>query len=236
MSIVKWGQDNSGDNSQPLRFGQFYWGQPNSFYIYDNLLEYLPTFVVRNNICKGILKAIAKVLLEWQIALANAKTYRTEGKGGITNANSNWKLFLNYTPTNTVLKEFLADIYNIHQARGTKAGIVEDLKRASGDQNAGYEFEDEEHCGWWIEQTYPEINKDGYADVSSASTYNDLDNLITVKYANKSKLTYKEIDRIITDELIPVTLNLVIKYITPAVVQFGQFRFGEHEFGEEINA
>jgi hypothetical protein len=88
MSLVKFGKYKTEDGSTiPLQFGLFQWGQPIKFYILHTMLDYLPQFIERNNLCKAILRAISKLLVDWNNAVLNIKSLKLFGKTGLKYAN-----------------------------------------------------------------------------------------------------------------------------------------------------
>ncbi len=224
MSIVKYGIK---------KYGRFKWGQPNKFYIYESLLEYLPIFITRNETCNGLIKAIAQILLEWQTQVYQiAEWYRT-GIAGRRFAND-WKIFPAPVTSDPEMEDLIANVYPIHNERGTEDGIVKDLKRLSGDANAAVEYYDYENCGWWIEKTFPDISTDGFANKYNTTNYIDIDNFFILKFRNLSGLRDKLLVKTTLRELIPVFLHTVCYIVIPLTLKWGGFKFGTKKYGQLV--
>jgi hypothetical protein len=226
MSIIKFGL---------RKFGTFKWGQPNRFYIFDSLLQYLPVFIERNAVCLALFRALAIVLVRWHFAVKKLLTYRLSGMPGLKYANENWKLFLNNNTPDGDIAGYIKQTYRVHQARGTKSGISGDLKRLSGDSNAAVEYYDEASCGWWLDVTYPDISPDGITGkYNEVASYIDLDNMLIARLYNYSGFTDELLNKIIDHEIIPKALNSLVMILKPLPLKWGRFKFGLRKFGQLI--
>lgn len=233
MAVVKFGyKKSSNGNLVPLKFGLFEWGQPIKFYLLNNLLEYLPLYIERNKLCKAIMKAIAVVLLRWQKAARNLKVLRLSGKTGIKYANENWKLFLRNNSEDADILHYINKTYLIHKNRGTEFGMQDDIVRITYDKSAWFKYYRQDKCGWWLDQTFPDISTDGYTYKMNKLTYLDLENMLFIEYYNRSKNTSNVIEKLLLHEAIPANINTTFLELKPFEVKFGTFKFARRKFGE----
>jgi len=233
MSVVKFGNRRYKNGILgPLQYGLFKWGQPNKFYLLINLLEYLPHYIERNNLCKAIMKAIAVVLIRWHKVVIMLNKFRLSGKPGLKFANENWKLFLKDNTSDNELALRLKDLYTIHNNRGTRSGMLDDLKRVTYNDNSWFKFYGESYCGWWLDSTYPDLTTDGIAHRYNKLTYLELENMLFVEYYNRSNYDSDFLQKLLLREVIPVNLNTTFLELMPVRIKFGTFKFGLRRFGE----
>lgn len=227
MSFVKFGSK---------KFGRFKWGQGNRLYIYDSLFEYLPTFINKDSkFLKGFLRALSTVLLEWQKAVYTLHIFHLTGFKGIKYANENWKILVTDNISDNDLINNIKATYQIHQSRGTEDGVLADLKRVTGDNNSLTEYYDETECAWWVDRTFPDISPQGLVRVPNiVSSYIDLDNMLFVKFYNKSGRKDSILRKLLLHEIIPIAINSTIIFLTPTTLKFGRFKMGLRKFGQLI--
>ncbi|RPI19724.1 MAG: hypothetical protein EHM58_00530 [Ignavibacteriae bacterium] len=233
MSLIKFGNHKSSDGKTiPLKYGIFKWGEPNQFYILNNLLDYLPQYIERNPLCNAILKAIAIMMFRWQKAAINLKKFRLTGRTGLKFANENWKLLIKDTSSDEFIRASVADTYPMHMARGTKIGISHDIQKLAYDDNSWYKYYDYDKCGWWLDSTFPELSTDGYTYKVNKLTYLELDNMLFVEYYNRSRVTSGILEKLILYEAVPAGVNTTFLELKPFKIKFGTFKFGTRRFGE----
>jgi len=234
MSVIKFGNRKLQDGStDALRYNTFLWGQPNRFYLLENLLEYLPLYIVRNKLCMSILKSIAILLLRWDYKAGSLKALKVTGKTGIKYANENWKLFIRDDSGGAETEDNIRKTYTIHSARGTEEGMLRDMKKITYNESTWFKFYGHDNCGWWLDSSYPDLSTDGYAYKLNKLTYLGLENMLFVEYYNRSRKPSEFIQRLMLREAIPLTLNTTFVELKPYVIKFGQFRFSTlRTFGE----
>lgn len=250
MSVVKFGTTDKNLNGDNVvrRFGKkadrltyWKWGEPLNFYIFEALKNYLPRFIVQNALCNAILKAIAIQLVNVETETAKLSSYVVDSKkASLQYANSDMQLFISLNATPNEVKQSIKDAYLIHKKRGTVPGIVEDLRRLTGDSSAYIIYYGYEDCGWWIDYTYPEYNTVGKV-ANNTNVYYDLYNMMDIVFCNHSGRTDEELKKIIRKELIPVNLEVRFlisethsvkwgepyDYLSSESLQFGVFVYGE---------
>jgi hypothetical protein len=233
MSVIKFGYRKSKEGVLgPLKFGIFKWGQPNKFYLLNSLLDYLPQFIERNSLCNAIMKSIAVVLLQWHKVVLKFSKYRLSGKPGLKNANENWKLFLKESTSDNEMAAKMGQLYDIHIARGTADGMLDDIKNVTNSDISWYKFYGEDSCGWWLDSTFPDISTDGYSNKANKLTFIELENMLFVEYYNRSNFSSAFIQNLLLKEAIPVNLNTTFLELRPFRIKFGTFKFGTRRFGE----
>lgn len=250
MSIVKFGHTDKDTDSNDVerRFGKkddriTYWkfGEPVNFYILDTLKNYLPRFIVQNNLCNAILKGIAIQLVEVELETQKLPGFvMNSTKASLRYANSDLQLHLSLNSKPNVVKQAIQDAYIIHKERGTIPGIVKDLRRLTGDNSAYVIYYGYEDCGWWVDYTYPEYNSAGKVG-NNTNVYYDLYNMLDLVFCNHSGLTDEELKKLIRREIVPINIDVrflistthTIKwgepydYISADTLQFGVFIFGQ---------
>ena len=248
MSKVKFGKSRKvGDQIIDRQFGKnedkiTYWkfGEDTKFYIFDKLLEYLPKFIVQNALCQNILRAIAIELVIVKNKFKKLPLYIESGYPGFKYANSDLQLFISENAADTDLKNALYNCFKIHKERGTTPGILKDIKRVTNDKHAVIKYYPYYECGWIIGKTYPEYNSAGKRAYNT-NVRIGLDNMLEIQFCNHSLKTDKEIQKIIRDELVPITKNIRIILNKPHIIAFGEpidafsskrVKFGTFKFGE----
>jgi len=227
----------------PLKFGQFKWGEPLQFYHLNSLLNYLPKFVVQNDLCKDILTAIAIQILKWYDELKSLTSYKITGRAGLKFANEDLQLFVSSKKTSDEVKGYIGDYFGIHQKRGTIDGLPDDVRRVSGDEGAYVIYHPPADCGWWGDVTFPEYNVIDKFSYDS-NVYIDMPFIIDIVLKNKSDYTDAELQKIIREEFCPVTKPIRFLFLKPHTIEWGeplavnnptQIKFGTFKFGEPVN-
>lgn len=241
MSTVTFGKSqpdiNSGESIDRL-FGTFSWGEPTKFYLFDLLLKYLPKFVKQNDVVKNLMLTIAITMVKWESKTIELPMYELQGgKASLKYANEDCQIFASSKITDSNLVYAINNFFAIHEKRGTAAGILEDIKRLTNDDSATIAFKGYEECGWFLDVTFPEYNTPTQLGLESPC-FLDLDNLLIVKYRNKSGLSDYEVSKIIREEFIPLVMNVrefvakehVIMFneeVDGSIIQFGNFNWGD---------
>lgn len=213
--------------------GEFWlFGESYSFYIFKRLLDYLPRYVVRNELCQTIMFSVAVSMRKWELKFEQLLGYRLKG-GKVSRhyANKDLQLFINNKASDHVLVESIKNRYAIHKKRGTYEGVIEDIKRLSGDDNLTTEFLPMDEVGWIMNETFPDDNNDYFNNC-----YLGLDNMLNVIVRNKSGLTDREFIGIIRADFVPLTINIRIlilksRYITWGEPHNGSLLFGTFQYG-----
>ena len=247
MSTVKFGNTAHDENGNQIvrKFGKnldriTFWkfGQPSKFYIYDLLLKYLPKFVVKNDLLKHFMRSIAIPLVKWENKLYALKNIEISGgKPSLKFANEDCQIFISPNASDDKIINAIKDYFNIHERRGTAAGIIEDIKRLTNDDGATVTYKNYNQCGWFLDVTFPEYNNATQLGLES-TCFLDLDNLLIIKYKNKSGYSDKEVSRIIREEFIPRVINIREIVSKPHIIKYGEtkngfkIKFGTFKFGE----
>lgn len=248
MSKVKFGKSQkTGDQVIERQFGKnedrvTYWkfGEDTRFYIFDKLKDYLPKFIVQNELCQNILRAIAIEIVRVQNKLKKLPLYVQSGFPGFKFANSDMQLFISENATQQDLKTALYNTLSIHRERGTVPGILKDIKRLTNDKKAVLKYYPYYECGWIIGKTYPMYNAAGKRSPNT-NVRIGLDNMLEISFCNRSLYTDKRIKEIIREQLVPLVINVRVILNLPHVVAFGEpidnfsstrVKFGTFKFGE----
>lgn len=194
--------------------------EPATNYFYDKLIKYLPAFVVENEILEAILKGFQSVLLEAKKYI-NASTgysltnYRYQGVGLKQSARELF-LFLSGEEAERETQWIVENHETIHQQRGSMLGLRNDLYRATRDKYLTIEEVPADECGWWLDETFPQISPAGAVEKSATASFLDCENQINVNVAdNSGAYTEEQLNDIISKYLIPAhtVCNVVYKYI-----------------------
>jgi len=241
MATIKYGLTDRDVNEQIInrKFGYWHFGEPQTFYILNTLLSYLPRFIVQNELCVALMTAIAISTVKLSNALSSLIGYRTAGtKGSYKFANEDLQLYVNPNLERDKLITAIRQAYSIHAARGTYAGIIADLERLS-DSLISIQYFDFEESGWYLGSTYPM-----YADAHNISKLSNcmigLDNMLEIVIRNKSTLKDSEFIKIIREELVPLLVNIKVNIIIPHCIKFSEpkdgfkIQFGNFKYGELI--
>lgn len=224
-----------------LKWGTFKFGQDSRFYIFENIIKYLPSYIVVNQLCKDLIKPVAIELTRWYNELVSLKKIRfKKGYPSLKYANSDLQLFVHPNISTDELQYCIKNYLAIHKKRGTKTGIIEDLKRFTGDDGCLVEFYDYDDSGWILDKTFPMYKG---PDTISLDTpcYLDNENFILIKFKNKSGYSDEDAMRIIRANLLPLSAHARIVVKTPHIVKWGEVRngnklkFGIFKFGEVTN-
>lgn len=243
MSKVKFGNSEVNQNQEIVerKWGKSWkFGEDRRFYLYEKLLDYLPKFVVRNTICKALLKAIAIEFTLWQNEVKKLPEYFRSGFPGFKYANEDLQLHISENATKEELQSAVMNSFQIHRERGTTPGILKDIKRLTNDKHATIQFYPYSQCGWIIGETFPEYNAAGRIG-KDTNVRIGLDNMLDVVFCNHSLKKDDEIIRIIRDEFIPLMINVRVFVNRPHVIAFGEpislnsphrIKWGTFKFGQ----
>ena len=163
------------------------------------LIAYLASYIDSTvEITDAILSAIGVKLQELADAITALPDANHTGRGLQMEADE-WHILRSGKETDGTLQTLLANRYGLHAARGTEAQAVLDVKRLSGDTTASVSFQTEEQTGWWLEGTFPEIDR----------TFLDAGAMAEVTMENKSGKTDNELQGLIRREVLPVSVTVL---------------------------
>lgn len=257
MSIVKFGNSDKDSNGNNIvrRFGKkadrvtyWKWGEPLSFYILDAVKNYLPKYVIQNEFCQALLKSISIQLVRLESEIQQLSNYIFRPKPAVQYANNDLQLYINFGEKTDIVRKAIKDFYLIHKQRGTTLGIINDLRRVTGDNSAYIIYSGYNDCGWWLDYTYPEYNAAGKIAINS-NVYYDLQNMLDIVFCNHSGRPTEELIKIIRNEIVPINIETRFiemqphvvawgepyNFIDPDILQFGVFLFGEIKGGCGFN-
>lgn len=190
--------------------------EPATDYFYDKLVKYLPDFVTINDIITAILKGFQAALLtakKWINASTTyaLKNYKWQGAPLLQMANER-HIFLSSNETDRQVQYYVENALEIHERRGTKVGLRQDLIRMTEDDTLTISEVDKRQSGWWLDVSYPTIDDDFNPDVdSTASFLNCIDQIqITLLDSNKKYSTTK-LKEIIDKYLVPGHITAHVK-------------------------
>lgn len=245
MSTISFGKSSKNKDGQLVetRFGHnntggwVRFGEPNDFYLYKSLLNYLPKYIVQNDFCKALMKTFAIKLSKWQYKLQQLPFARTTGKTAYIWANNDLQCFVSSKAPIETIQGAISNSKAIHKARGTESGILADIKRLTNDPAASMAYYSYENCGWIGDVTFPEYLNGTH---HSSNVFMDLDNMLHIKYHNYSEYSDSELEAIIREEIVPLSLNVKIEVSKPHVIRFNEpigsvVQFGLFKFGEIVN-
>ena len=191
--------------------------EPGATYFYDKLVKYLPDFVVVNDILTAILKGLEVPLLlakKWINASTTyaLKNYKWQGTPLLQLAKEA-HLFLNDDETDRQIQFLVEHALEIHDQRGTMAGLREDLLRMTEDDTLLIEEVDENQSGWWLDLSYPTIDDDGDPDPNAtASWLNCIDQVNITLLNSNGKYSDAKISEITERYLLPGNVTANFKF------------------------
>lgn len=99
-----------------------------------------------------------------------------------------------------VLRSLLRTRYILHQLRGSRSQIAQDIRRFMNNDTVTVEIYGEDQCGWWLDRTYPDIGN---------TTFLDAFRLCVITGLNKSSYDYKTARMLMKRHFIPVEFTVI---------------------------
>ena len=137
--------------------------------IQNKLLKYSPTFLKENDILDGLYQAIANtdyLLLSEVLNLINVSW---TGKGLRKTADL-FGLIYNSDDSDANIQAKVMNAFLTNLARGTEAGILQDLRDYIGDSTLTYTLYEPDNCGAIVDKTYEGVDVQATVDVNKGMT------------------------------------------------------------------
>ena len=180
--------------------------------VYDTLKKNLPPFIIENDILNGLLQAFADGLGNLEDGVTGLLTYTQSGRP-LKQLAKSWKIFLSGYETDAEILALIANVYQIHQARGTQLGIEDEVGRLAN-AHADVLLFGEQEVGWWADITYPDIDNQGLYRPIYALTFGDAGDYYFLQIImNNRYLTEEKLEQIIRGELVPYNVTCCVQFI-----------------------